>query len=63
MLVVASTFNLVAYRQFLCLEDLQRRRRPPTLIDLILASSDVIALSPNKSLNGVNPIDFETIVL
>jgi hypothetical protein len=31
MLVVASAFNLVAYRQFLHLEDLRQRRRPPTV--------------------------------
>jgi hypothetical protein len=33
------------------------------LIDPILASSGVIALSSNKSLNGVNPVDLETTVL
>jgi hypothetical protein len=33
------------------------------LIDLVLASSGVIASSPDKSLNGVNPVDLETIVL
>jgi hypothetical protein len=33
------------------------------LIELVLASSGVIASSPNKSLNGVNPVDLETIVL
>jgi hypothetical protein len=33
------------------------------LIDLVLASSGVIASSPNKSLNGVNPVDLETTVL
>jgi hypothetical protein len=29
MLVVASAFDLVGYRQLLCLEDLRQRRRPP----------------------------------
>jgi hypothetical protein len=33
------------------------------LIEPVLASSGVIASSPNKSLNGVNPIDLETKVL
>jgi hypothetical protein len=33
------------------------------LIDYVLASSGVIASSPNKSLNRVNPIDLETTVL
>jgi hypothetical protein len=33
------------------------------LIEPVLASSSVIASSPNKSLNGVNPLDLETIVL
>jgi hypothetical protein len=33
------------------------------LIDPVLASSGVIASSPNKSLNGVNPVDLETTVL
>jgi hypothetical protein len=33
------------------------------LIDYVLASSGVIALSLNKSLNGVNPVDLETTVL
>jgi hypothetical protein len=33
------------------------------LIDLVLASSGVIASSPNKILNGVNPIDLETTML
>jgi hypothetical protein len=33
------------------------------LIDPVLASSGVIASSPNKSLNGVNPIDLETTLL
>jgi hypothetical protein len=33
------------------------------LIDPVLASSSVIASSPNKSLNGVNPVDLETTVL
>jgi hypothetical protein len=33
------------------------------LIDYVLASFGVIASSPNKSLNGVNPVDLETTVL
>ena len=33
------------------------------LIDPVLASSGVIASSPNKSLNGVKPVDLETAVL
>jgi hypothetical protein len=33
------------------------------LIDHVLASSGVIASSPNKSLNGVKPVDLETAVL
>jgi hypothetical protein len=33
------------------------------LIDHVLASSGVIASSPNKSLNRVNPVDLETTVL
>jgi hypothetical protein len=33
------------------------------LIEPILASFGVIASSPNRSLNGVNPVDLETIVL
>jgi hypothetical protein len=33
------------------------------LIEPILASSVVIALSPNTSLNGVNPVDLDTTVL
>jgi hypothetical protein len=33
------------------------------LIDHVLASSDVIASSPNKSLNGVKPVDLETTML
>jgi hypothetical protein len=33
------------------------------LIEPLLASSGVIASSPNKSLNGVKPVDFETTVL
>jgi hypothetical protein len=33
------------------------------LIELVLASFNVIASSPNKSLNGVNQVDLETIVL
>jgi hypothetical protein len=33
------------------------------LIEPLLASFDVIALSPNRSLNGVNPVDLETTVL
>jgi hypothetical protein len=33
------------------------------LIEPILASSGVIASSPNKSLNGGNHVDLETIVL
>jgi hypothetical protein len=33
------------------------------LIDHVFASSCVIASSPNKSLNGVNPVDLETTVL
>jgi hypothetical protein len=33
------------------------------LIDHVLASSSVIASSPNKSLNRVNPIELETTVL
>jgi hypothetical protein len=32
-------------------------------IDPVLVSSGVIASSPNKSLNGVKPIDLETTVL
>jgi hypothetical protein len=33
------------------------------LIEPILASSGVIASSPNRSLNGVNPVDLDTTVL
>jgi hypothetical protein len=33
------------------------------LIEPILASSGVIASSPNRSLNGVNPVDLDTAVL
>jgi hypothetical protein len=33
------------------------------LIEPILASSGVIALSPNRSLNEVKPVDLETSVL
>jgi hypothetical protein len=33
------------------------------LIDHVLAFSGVIASSPNKSLNGVNPVDLDTTVL
>jgi hypothetical protein len=33
------------------------------LIDPALASSGVIALSPNNSLKGVNPIDLDVVVL
>jgi hypothetical protein len=33
------------------------------LIDPVLASSGVIASSPNKSLNQVNPVDLVTTVL
>jgi hypothetical protein len=33
------------------------------LIEPVLASSGVIASSPNKSLNGVNPVDLETTVV
>ena len=33
------------------------------LIEPVLASSGVIASSPNKSLNGVNPVDLETTML
>jgi hypothetical protein len=33
------------------------------LIEPVLASSGVIALSPNKSLNGVKPVDLETTML
>jgi hypothetical protein len=33
------------------------------LIEPVLASSGVIASSPNRSLNGVNPVDLDTAVL
>jgi hypothetical protein len=33
------------------------------LIEPLLASSDVIASSPNRCLNGVNPVDLQTTVL
>jgi hypothetical protein len=33
------------------------------LIDHVLASSGVIASSPNRSLKGVKPVDVETAVL
>jgi hypothetical protein len=32
-------------------------------IDHILASVGVIASSPNRSLNGVNPVDLDAVVL
>jgi hypothetical protein len=32
-------------------------------IEPVLASSDVIASSPNRSLNGVNPVDLDTTLL
>jgi hypothetical protein len=33
------------------------------LIEPVLASSGVIASSPNRSLNGVNPVDLDTTML
>ena len=33
------------------------------LIEPVLVSSGVIASSPNRSLNGVNPVDLDTTVL
>jgi hypothetical protein len=33
------------------------------LIEPVLASSGVIASSPNRSLNGVNPVDLDIAVL
>jgi hypothetical protein len=33
------------------------------LIEPVLAFSGVIASSPNRSLNGVNPVDLDTAVL
>jgi hypothetical protein len=49
MSVVASAFDLVVYRQYLRLEDLRQRRRPPTpttlgfgvLLRLYMSSNNV----------------------
>jgi hypothetical protein len=48
---------------FVILQSSSSSTEAEVLIEPVLASSGVIASSPNKSLNGVNPVDIETIVL
>jgi hypothetical protein len=48
---------------FIILQSSSSSAEAKVLIEPVLASSGVIALSPNRSLNGVNPVDLETTVL
>jgi hypothetical protein len=48
---------------FVILQSSSSSAEANVLIELVLASIGVIASSPNKSLNGVNPVDLETTML
>jgi hypothetical protein len=48
---------------FVILQSSSSPAEAKVLIEPALASSSVIASSPNKSFNGVNPVDLETTVL
>jgi hypothetical protein len=48
---------------FVILQSSSSSAKAKVLIEPALASSGVIASSPNKSLNGENPVDLETTVL
>jgi hypothetical protein len=48
---------------FVILQSSSSSTKAEVLIEPVLASSGVIASSPNKSLNRVNPVDLETTVL
>jgi hypothetical protein len=48
---------------FVILQSSSSSAEAGVFIELVLASSGVIASSPNKSLNGVNPVDLKRIVL
>jgi hypothetical protein len=48
---------------FVILQSSSSSTKANVIIELVLASSGVIASSPNKSLSRVNPIDLKTIVL
>jgi hypothetical protein len=48
---------------FVILQSSSSSAEAKVLIETTLASSGVIASSPNKRLNGENPVDLETIVL
>jgi hypothetical protein len=54
ILVVASTFNLVAYRQFLRLDDLRQSRRPPTVPFAVLGRFFHNELDPRKTRRLLN---------
>jgi hypothetical protein len=48
---------------FVILQPFSSSVKAKVLIEPLLASFGVIALSPNRSLNGVNPVDLEKAVL
>jgi hypothetical protein len=48
---------------FVILQSSSSSAEARVFIEPVLASSGVIASSPNKSLNGVNPVDLKTTVL
>jgi hypothetical protein len=48
---------------FVILQPSSSSVKAKVLMEPLLASSGVIASSPNRSLNGVNPVDLETTML
>jgi hypothetical protein len=48
---------------FVILQSSSSSAEANVLIEPVLASIGVITSSPNKSLNGVNPVDLETTML
>jgi hypothetical protein len=48
---------------FVILQSFSSSAKAKVLIEPVLASTGVIASSPNRSLNEVNPVDLETTVL
>jgi hypothetical protein len=64
LLMWSTAWSLVpSMVSFVILQPSSSSAEAKVLIEPLLASSGVIASSPNRSLNGVNPVDLEMAVL
>jgi hypothetical protein len=64
LLMWSTAWSLVpSMVSFVILQPSSSSVKAKVLMEPLLASSGVIASSPNRSLNGVNPVDLETTML